>query len=230
MVNEYRDIDLGEEWRMLIISSAISEAYAQQFSEHKTNDLLVKLKELGFLNDEPKVLSQLMREIKTKWNEISEYDRKQIIKYSCEVNKIMRIYRIKVFTKEDNIKEVTENLARKIRYYAKVIALNDYGRITGDQFIIDIHKWVLNQRANRGHVIVYDKSISNDVVEDFIKLLGSSIDFYKEPLFIKLDNFEDMISKYKEYEKEFIKWINEDFKLYDKDNNPLTNINKKGIE
>jgi len=213
MVNEYRYIDLGEEWRMLIISSAVSESYAQLFSEHKTNELLLKLRELGFItDDEPKVHSQLMREIKTLWNDISEDDRKLIIKYSCEVNKIMKIYRIKVFTKEDNIKEVTEDLARKVRYYAKVIALNDYGRIIGGQFIIDIHKWELSQKANRGHVIIYDDGFSQDEIEEFLKPMGTNIDFYKEPLFIKLDNFKDIVSKYEEYFKNFIKWINQDLK------------------
>ena len=230
MINEYKPIDLGEEWRILIISSAISESYAQQFAEHKTNALLLKLKELGFIKDnEPKVHSQLMREIKTLWNDIPEDDRKLIIKYSCEVNRITRIYRIKVFTKEDNIKKVTEDLARKIRYYAKVIALNDYGRIIGDQFIIDIHKWALNQRANRGHVVIYDSSISQDVVQDYIKPLGTRMSFDEEPLFIKLDNFEDIISKYKKYEKEFIKWINNDFQVYSKDNNPIANYKSELI-
>jgi hypothetical protein len=199
--------DLGKEWRMLVISSAISESYIQQFAEHKTNELLEKLKELGFITNEPKVHLQLMREIKSKWDNLSEKDRNLIIKYSCEVNKINKIYIIKVFTKDNNVKEITKELARKVRYYAKVIAYMDYGRIIGDQFIIDIHKWVLNQRANRGHVIVYDNTFNNEEVEEFIKPMGTGFNG-KSTLFIKLDKFDDIIDKYDEYEKLFINyWI-----------------------
>jgi hypothetical protein len=202
--------DLGEEWRMLVISSAISESYIQQFAEHKTNELLEKLKELEFITDEPKVHSQLTIELEEKWNDLSEEDRNLIIKYSCEVNKINKIYRIKMFTKEDNIKEVTEDLARKVKYYATIIARKDEGRIIGDQFIIDIHKWNTNQRANRGHVIVYDNTFNDEEVEEIIKPMGTGFDG-KSTLFIKLDKFQDIIDKYDEYETEFINyWIKDE--------------------
>jgi hypothetical protein len=132
--------DLGKEWRMLVISSAISESYIQQFAEHKTNELLEKLKELEFITDEPKVHSQLMREIKSKWDNLSEKDRNLIIKYSCEVNKINKIYIIKVFTKDNRY-----NFTRVNTKYTRTNNLVGYISCDDQHY----KRWINNQMLNR---------------------------------------------------------------------------------
>lgn len=95
-----------------------------------------------------------------------------------------------IVTKRINIKEVIDELVKKLGKSVEIIDYkNYYGLVKYKERIIHIHNFSPDMIALKGFQVIYDGNFSNEEIDKYIKKMAKSVNPNKTPEYISLDEF-----------------------------------------